>query len=1292
MATKTHETKWLYAQTVNEQVNPNLAKQNHWSSMANAVGDKSTFAKANYTRKGKKGAYTYTTPYVVTAHDFRITEDIVPENAYITKVTIECRFKIDKGLKVKAPVAKFMIYKGTGSVTQQKTKGKTGWYNDTYCVYPSKNVGTSETTVEYTISGTEWNKIKYPTSQLYNTVMGIDLHFQNPTSMGANAQSIYMKWARIKIYYEKFDPYLIWTPNSIDGDDPSECVVGDTVKVCGEFGNRSHVNGGTQVLDVQIPFGFELIDYTCDSNCNFEIVDVYENQGKWTCTGKALAKNKLCLNLRAKSMGLKRIEARLNDILFEGEYYYVNDYTNVDYNYAFVTFPEATECKPMCVNFRAKSLSYDDFVRFNIDTDNDHRVNHNNISDTVKDAYNNHNNGNYLIGWELSQESQANGVSISSYGNNFIEFEIDRNIVEIGDEVEIKWTGCFIPMFSGDNALRITDENGILQRIYGYTVKAFDGVTLVKDEVNWEELWWNDHRVLSEVETDGYIIPCGVADYEQLMYEGECTLRAYLQKDIAYIGCVPIQRSHYDPDHDFSNDLVKNTSKNKTYEGKKGEYEEETSLKIKLPPRDWTTIEGLAKLDKPVPVNLVPEAFEGDLLNHRGWVELYGIKGLSKTNPLYYDGEIEVDYLTHNINSRFEIIKGDKVFKGQLPSMLAPVVDSGDEFASYSYINEDGEEVVSSGYFIVDTDGGYVYDDEAEENQRTLISIDNGQYATIQSVDILPEQSQISMEWNCSKILENRENNIRRIISLISNNKTILEYEYFDFEYIEEDEYYTCKVTCRVLNNDEWEVKFTKPLNLAIDIESLQLYRNNDGELVQEPEPDTEIDDDDDISIDIYNDFMYGSTVHFILNNKHIQIVDEGYNGREIAEEFDLPEETNNYKYNVDWINNNTDGETNEVITFFDFEVQETILTSDLTNQYGNLRISSFPIANQTLLFTRKSEEGNLYYWKDSDVPFTYIQEPFYMYFCGVDLTAGNGFSIFDLNNSYSIFYLQNGLVRIGFNRLNGDIYLSKYDIYSRQYLNVTQLHLTNYTDFTIGAYSDDKIEVKAGTTVFTMYRGHPYVIVSHKNEDLIFDTVWNQVWAETTNNDDPLDFPALWNLTNDSNLLPECVGGLNLSKSCVTFSTYENSVDVPDLTLTQNTNPSYVEEDIFFTLNGSITTLDETIPLFSEYNGALGVYSSYVEVDPSQVYNIRFQSNKSIMQVNDVADVYSVVEDYDGNGISDKTVYFYEVYNPSLNINADKEIIQSGDTLNLTAKIKDSSDGSLIEGETVYFYERVDE
>lgn len=1275
---------WKYSQTIASQSNPNLTvTRNNWSNLNNAVGkDPSTdFGSSKFKRKGKKGKYTYVVPHVLTVHDFRLTADDIPSNAYIKGVTIQVRMRVDsKKIKVKAPVGHFMIYGGKGSVNQQSTKGKTGWYGSTYRVYPSTQLSTSYKTIEYTISGTQWNKMAYPTTQLHKAVMGIDLNFQDPSSMTDTPIGVEIRWARIKVDYDL--PNYSLTYNKVtDGNNPVELDVGGLDCVTATLSNTTRANGGTQSVNIQLPFGARLISHTPSSNSSFSVVDNYNGQYLWTCDGSGLAKNTLKLCIEYNSFGLKSLVSTLNNAEYP---YYVYPYADSDIDYGNVLVIPGTvqENAKSCFKFYAKCLSADGTVSFQVTVDGDGLTNWNNVSDTLKEYYNNNNNGNNLLDtWSLDDSSAVQGVSIdySNSNNNVVTFNVPEDT-----EVDIIWTGCFVPFFNGNNHIVVRDQDTNTDFQFAYNSLAPDDLFF---DIDFGDLYWADHRILFEVNTNGYIIPIGFTPTDKVHMEGACTLTAFVWEDLAYIGCVPIGRSHYEPEHDFTNKGLSKTFKNKVYKGKSMEYEEDTSLKIRLPPRDWTTLQGLTKIDKPIPVNTVPTAFEGDVLNHRGWAEITGIKGITKTNPLYYDGEIELDYITHDINTRFKIERGNDSNSAQIPDLVTTVVEHGDEFAVYTRIDDEGDTVSADGFFVVDTDGSYVYDEEAEENLRTLVALDNEQYVTITSDDYLREVSYITMDWSSTKIDEDKENNISREVVLLSDKDTpVFKYTYFDYEFDTNDDYYTCYVKAELLDNGVWTEIINQKLYLDSDIESLQLTVDSNGNVVQEDEDSIvgESTDSEDTDVYSFNDYVYGSSLSLNLKGNLLSVSDTGYNGKSVSQDnIELPD--GKYKLQVNFVNHNTDGDTTDVISFFDFEVVESVIDSDFRNDYANMYISSFPLKDSELMFTRIGEEGTIYYFKNEASSVTYIQEPFYMYFGGVDLTNKVGSSIFDLDNSYTVFYLTNGLVRLGFNRLNGDLYLSKFDPHSNEYVNVADLHCTN-TDFSVGAFSDDKIEIKAGTTVYTMYRGHPYVVIKHPDEDITFDTIWSRVWAESINNEQS-DTPIFWDLKNHDNLLPVKIGGTNISKSDLTTTDEEETVTTPTLTLTQLTNPIHNDEMSFWSLSGTVSNVSEDIPLNTSYNSIFGEITWETNIDETIVTDLLFTHiTGNPVQDGDTAKLYVEALSVNGVGVANQRIDFYEYYTALLE-SSSSEVVDEFDTGTVSVKLTDSEDGNLVEGESVTGY-----
>lgn len=72
-----------------------------------------------------------------------------------------------------------------------------------------------------------------------------------------------------------------------------------------------------------------------------------------------------------------------------------------------------------------------------------------------------------------------------------------------------------------------------------------------------------------------------------------------------------------------------------------------------------------------------------------------------------------------------------------------------------------------------------------------------------------------------------------------------------------------------------------------------------------------------------------------------------------------------------------------------------------------------------------------------------------------------------------------------------------------------------------------------------------------------------------------------------------------------------------------------------------------------------------------------------SIIQVDETSNLLATIKGtgVDGGiiGVPGQTVKFYETYTPGLGVTSDKSIIQSGETCNVTAQLKDADDGSLI-------------
>ena len=145
-----------------------------------------------------------------------------------------------------------------------------------------------------------------------------------------------------------------------------------------------------------------------------------------------------------------------------------------------------------------------------------------------------------------------------------------------------------------------------------------------------------------------------------------------IEKLIAYIGCIPIKRPHKEMEKaNTTNTKIDNTYLNRRYLGKEGDTREEIPMTLRMKWQDVATLQGLVALDKPIPIDLIPELPDGDPVNHRGWAELTAVKNIWKVNDLVYECQPEVDYLTHALLTKFAIQAKDNLTTNKLDYFLS---------------------------------------------------------------------------------------------------------------------------------------------------------------------------------------------------------------------------------------------------------------------------------------------------------------------------------------------------------------------------------------------------------------------------------------------------------------------------------------------------------------------------------------------------------------------------------------------------------------------------------------------
>ena len=162
--------------------------------------------------------------------------------------------------------------------------------------------------------------------------------------------------------------------------------------------------------------------------------------------------------------------------------------------------------------------------------------------------------------------------------------------------------------------------------------------------------------------------------------ERKDTMEIELEQMIAYIGVIPLSRCHKaDVTADSKNTLIENRYLNRAYYGKKGDYSESIKMTLRMPWYDVATLQGLVEMDKPIPIDTIPNRADGDPLNHRGWAEISGVTNIKKINDLYYECDVEVTYLTHKIITKFGITDGAKITANAIKYFLTLTHDYTDE-------------------------------------------------------------------------------------------------------------------------------------------------------------------------------------------------------------------------------------------------------------------------------------------------------------------------------------------------------------------------------------------------------------------------------------------------------------------------------------------------------------------------------------------------------------------------------------------------------------------------------------
>ena len=272
-------------------------------------------------------------------------------------------------------------------------------------------------------------------------------------------------------------------------------------------------------------------------------------------------------------------------------------------------------------------------------------------------------------------------------------------------------------------------------------------------------------------------------------------------------------------------------------------------------------------------------------------------------------------------------------------------------------------------------------------------------------------------------------------------------------------------------------------------------------------------------STDDYDGSIYGSNLHLDVRDDHLNLIDYGMlpsgaigSGKVIVN--DVPYNANSLELELETKYNNTRFQRlNNLTGEIQMKVYEDISTSDSAMEYSQVLCSPMVVPNVQTVFTRHSEEGILYYIKDPKMTDKSKQSPYYLcnaytqYKGGVNIQSETGIQLFDLDNAFTPVFVGNNLVRAEFHRRSGYIKLSRWDEESGDWCVANVLKLKNNPQLTLVEYNDDYAEIQFGKTTWKFYRGRPFIVCNHKNDDLRILNLVDRIYCETSENERGLGF-----------------------------------------------------------------------------------------------------------------------------------------------------------------------------------------
>ena len=284
-----------------------------------------------------------------------------------------------------------------------------------------------------------------------------------------------------------------------------------------------------------------------------------------------------------------------------------------------------------------------------------------------------------------------------------------------------------------------------------------------------------------------------------------------IEDRIAYIGVIPLSRCHKaDVTADSKNSLIENRYLNRAYYGKKGDYSEDIKMTLRIPWYDVATLQGLCEMDKPIPIDTIPNRADGDPLNHRGWADIYEVTNIKKINDRLYECDVGVKYLSHDINTRFTITEAKKITEATIKYYLALVHD----------YNMDLLDIFKLNYYefwttLEDANGDKIGSYDIDPNTTLIMNRDLNKHSTYDiifrnTVPVL-ESEDYDGNWEMALKVINKDG---------GENPVLFEHTYNNFKHYDFTNQYaenSADATTKYLNGTNYETIHFEKIGLGYD-------------------------------------------------------------------------------------------------------------------------------------------------------------------------------------------------------------------------------------------------------------------------------------------------------------------------------------------------------------------------------------------------------------------------------------------------------------------------------------------